>query len=429
MGKEGGEEISKANKEGEEEIMFEYIKGRLCCGGVRIDEIANKVKTPFYLYSKDAIVENFNAYKKAFSKASPLIAYAAKANSNISIFKLLSKLGSGCDVCSSGELFLAKKGGIKPSRIVFNGNGKTEDDIKMAIEEKVFLIIADSIDELFLIDSIAQKRINVGIRINPEIEAKTHPYIATGLSKSKFGIRQTELKKAIKLIKKMKFVNLICLSSHIGSLITELPPLVENAKKLLLLASEITGIKYIDIGGGLGISYNEEKIPGIFELGREIVPLFENSPYRLIIEPGRSILGNAGCLVTRVLYLKETKTKRFIVVDCGMNDLIRPSLYNGFHRILQEEAGSKPSIVADIVGGLCEEGDFLGRDRKIGFVSSSSLLCIMDTGAYGFSMSSNYNGRLRCAEVMVIDKKPYIIRERETFSSLIENQTIPEVLQ
>lgn len=409
--------------------MFEYIGGRLCCDGVRIDEIAKEIQTPFYLYSKNAIIENFTSYKNAFSKLSPLIAYAAKVNSNISILKLLSKMGSGCDVCSSGELFLAKKGGIPPSKIVFNGNGKTEADIKMAIKEGVFLIIADSIDELSLIDSLAEKKINVGIRINPEIEAKTHPYIATGLSKSKFGIMASCLKNAIGIIKNMKHINLICLSSHIGSLITELSPFVENAKRLISLASEIPGIEYIDIGGGLGISYNGEKVPSIFDFAKEIVPLFKNSHFKLIIEPGRSIVGNAACLVTKVLYLKETKVKKFIVVDCGMNDLIRPALYNSFHRILPEELKDGPSIVADIVGPLCEDGDFLGRERKIVQVCPSSLLCIMDVGAYGFSMSSNYNGRLRCPEVMVIDKKPYIIRKGETFSSLIENQEIPKPLR
>ncbi len=409
--------------------MFEYIKGRLCCDGININEIAEKVGTPFYLYSKATIEANFLSYKKAFSKVSPLICFAAKTNSNIAIFKFLAKLGSGCDVCSSGELFLAIEAGIPPEKIVFNGNGKTEDDIKMAIKEKIFLIIADSIDELFLIDTISEKKINVGIRINPEIEAKTHSYIATGLAKSKFGIKLSSLKDVIGIIKKMKNINLICLGGHIGSQITELTPFIENAKKLVSLSREIGGMGYIDIGGGLGISYNNENFPSISDFAKEITPIIKNSPFKLILEPGRSIVGNSGCLVARVLYLKETKGKRFIVVDAGMNDLIRPTLYNSFHRILPQKLKDEHEIVADIVGPLCEEGDFLAREMKIAQVSQSDLLCIMDAGAYGFSMSSNYNGRLRCPEVMVIDKKPYIIRERETFSSLIKNQTIPEPLK
>jgi len=428
MGKKGREKIGKNNKKGKEKVMgFEYIEKRLCCDGVRIETIAKEIQTPFYLYSKEKIVENFTSYKNGFPNA--LIAYAAKANSNISILRLLAKLGAGCDVCSSGELFLARKAGIFKEKIVFNGNGKTEKELKMAIKEGVFLIIADSIEELFLIDSIAKKGINVGIRINPEIEVSTHPYIATGLSKSKFGIRISSLKELIKIIRGMKNINLICLSSHIGSQITGLSPFIENAKKLISLAEEIGGINYIDIGGGLGISYNNEKAPSISSFAKEIAPLFENSPFKLIIEPGRSIIGNAGCLVTRVLYLKETRGKKFIIVDAGMNNLIRPSLYNSFHKILPEELRDGNEIVADIVGPLCEDGDFLARERKIALVSSFSLLCIMDTGAYGFSMSSNYNGRLRCPEVIVMDKKPYIIRKGEAFDSLVKNQIIPKPLK
>ncbi|MEW6006545.1 MAG: diaminopimelate decarboxylase [bacterium] len=422
MGKKGGEKAIKAHKKGKKEIMgFEYIKGRLCCDGIRIDEIAKKVETPFYLYSKEAIENNFREYKEAFSRLSPIICYAAKANSNISILKLLAELGAGCDVASAGELFLARKAGISSSKIVFNGNGKTEDDIKMAIKEKVFLIIADSIDELFLIDNITKEKINVGIRINPGIEPKTHPYVATGLEKSKFGVRISGLKDAIGIIKKMKNVNLVCLSSHIGSQITELSPFVENAEKLVALAFEIGGIEYINIGGGLGIPYNNENFPGISQFAKEITSIIKGSSFKLILEPGRSIVGNSGCLVTRVLYLKETKTKKFIIVDAGMNDLMRPALYNSFHRILQSELREQGEIIADIVGPLCEDGDFLARERKMSAVSSSDLLCIMDAGAYSFSMSSNYNGRPRCPEVMVIDKKPCVIRKRETFKDLIRN--------
>ncbi|MEW6104082.1 MAG: diaminopimelate decarboxylase [bacterium] len=405
---------------------FEYIKGHLCCDGIRIDGVAEKIGTPFYLYSKEAIVGNFTSYKEAFSEVSPLICYAAKANANIAIFKLLAKLGSGCDVCSQGELFLAKRGGIPSKKIVFNGNGKTEADIKMAIKEKVFLIIADSIDELFLIDSIAKEKINVGIRINPGIEPKTHPYVATGLEKSKFGITMASLNNAISIIRKMENINFICLSFHIGSQITELSPFVESAKKLVSFAKEIGEIKYIDIGGGLGIPYNNENFPGISSFAKEIVPIVKD--FKLIIEPGRSIVGNSACLVTRVLYLKETKAKRFIIVDAAMNDLIRPALYNSFHRILPGELREQEEIVADIVGPICEDGDFLARERKINQASLSDILCIMDAGTYSFSMSSNYNGRARCPEVMVIDKKPCVIRKRETFKDLIRNQLIPDGL-
>ncbi|MBU1261774.1 diaminopimelate decarboxylase [bacterium] len=410
---------------------FEYINGRLCCDGIRIEDIAKETKTPFYLYSKNEIEGKFLLYKEAFEKLSPLICYAAKANSNMAIFKLLANLGAGCDVASAGELFLALSAGFDQTKIVFNGNGKRENEIERAVLSSIF-IIADSPDEFFLIDQKGRenkKKARVLLRVNPDISASTHPYIATGLARSKFGMKPSVVKELWSIGKGLANVELIGLSSHIGSQITEIEPFCENARKLVALALELKGVEYLDLGGGLGISYSGEKAPTPKDLAEALLPIFSGVGIKLIIEPGRSIVGSAGCLVTKVLYLKESH-KTFIIVDCGMNDLIRPTLYKSFHRILpvsQNEEEEK--ITADIVGPLCEEGDFLGRERSIYRPKAGELLAIMDTGAYGFSMSSNYNARLRSSEVMVIDEKFYCIREAETEEDLVCHQRIPDVLK
>ncbi|HAW49394.1 TPA: diaminopimelate decarboxylase [bacterium] len=404
---------------------FEYIDDSLYCDSISIDAIVNKYGTPLYLYSKEIIEKNFLAYKNAFPTTS-LICYAGKANSNIAILKLLASLGSGCDVASGGELFLALSGGIPREKIVFNGCGKTEEEIKQAIDKEIFLIIADSLDELFLINQLAKKKQRVGIRVNPEISPKTHPYIATGLANSKFGVKLSSFMNIIGLVRRMKNIEFVCISSHIGSQIMEYEPLLENAKKLVGLAKKIGGIEYINIGGGIGIPYNNENAPNIQEFVEKVVSITE--PFKLILEPGRSIVGPAGCLIVKALYLKET-TKRVVVVDGGMNLLIRPCLYNGFHKIQPAVLEDGEDIEIDVVGPLCEEGDFLGRKRKIKRIRGGSFICVMDAGAYSFSMSSNYNGRPRCSEVMVIDGKSYIIRKAETYGCLIRNQVIPKPLR
>lgn len=430
MGKEGKKGCGKAHQEAEENIMgFEYINKNLSCDGVKIDQIAEKIKTPFYLYSKNEIEKNFLLYKTSFEKLSPLICYAAKVNSSISIFKLLASLGAGCDVASCGELFLALSAGIPQDKIVFNGNGKRADEIERAVLSDI-LIICDSQDELFLIDQKArekQKKIRVIFRVNPDISASTHPYIATGLAQSKFGMKPSVVKDLWAIGKGLANVELVGLSSHIGSQITEIEPFYENARKLVALASELKGVEYLDLGGGLGISYTQEKTPTPKDLADGLLPILSEKGIKLILEPGRSIVGSAGCLITKVSYLKESH-KTFIVVDCGMNDLIRPALYKSFHRILPVSQNGEEEILADVVGPLCEDGDFLGRQRKISRPKAGDLLSIMDAGAYGFSMSSNYNARTRPAEVMVIDGNFHIIREAETEEDLICHQRIPECL-
>ena len=408
---------------------FEYINGRLSCDGIRIEDIAKEVKTPFYLYSKNEIERKFLLYKASFEKLSPLICYAAKVNSNMAIFKLLANLGAGCDVASAGELFLALSAGMDQDKIVFNGNGKREDEIERAVLSSLF-IIADSPDELFLIDQKArekQKKAKVLFRVNPDISASTHPYIATGLAQSKFGMKPSVVKELWTMGKNLKNVELVGLSSHIGSQITEIEPFCENARKLVALALELKRVEYLDLGGGLGISYSKEIAPSPKDLADSLLPILSGKGIKLIIEPGRSIVGSAGCLVTKVLYLKESH-KTFIVVDCGMNDLIRPALYKSFHRILPVSQNGEEEITADVVGPLCEDGDFLGRERKIERPKAGDLLTIMDAGAYGFSMSSNYNARLRSSEIMVIDKNFHIIREAETEEDLVCHQRIPDVL-
>ncbi|MDI6752687.1 MAG: diaminopimelate decarboxylase [bacterium] len=431
MGKERKKGGGKAYQKAEEKIMgFEYINCRLSCDGIRIEEIAERIKTPFYLYSKNEIERKFLLYKEAFEKLSPLICYAAKVNSNIAIFRLLASLGAGCDVASGGELFLALSAGIDQDKIVFNGNGKRGDEIERAVLSDI-LIICDSPDELFLVDQKStqkQKKTRVLFRVNPDISASTHPYIATGLAESKFGMKPSVIKELWAIGRNLKNVELVGLSSHIGSQITEIEPFCENARKLASLASELKGAEYLDIGGGLGISYSKEKAPSPKDLADSLLPILFDKGFKLILEPGRSIVGSAGCLITKVSYLKESH-KTFIVVDCGMNDLIRPALYKSFHEILPVSQNKEEEIIADVVGPLCEDGDFLGRERKICRPKAGDLLSIMNAGAYGFSMSSNYNARLRPAEVMVIDKDFHIIREQETEEDLICHQRIPDILR
>ncbi|MEK9149362.1 MAG: diaminopimelate decarboxylase, partial [Candidatus Desantisbacteria bacterium] len=358
---------------------FEYINGRLCCDGIKIEEIAERVKTPFYLYSKNEIERKFLLYKESFEKLSPLICYAAKVNSNIAIFKLLASLGAGCDVASGGELFLALSAGISQDKIVFNGNGKRGDEIERAVLSDI-LIIVDSQDELFLIDQKSaekQKKTRVLFRVNPDISASTHPYIATGLAQSKFGMKPSVIKELWAIGRNLKNVELVGLSSHIGSQITEIEPFCENARKLVSLALELKGAEYLDLGGGLGISYSGEKAPTPKDLADALLPILSDKGFKLIIEPGRSIVGSAGSLVTKVSYLKESH-KTFIVVDCGMNDLIRPALYKSFHEILPVSQNGEGEIIADVVGPLCEDGDFLGRERKIERPKAGDLLSIMN---------------------------------------------------
>ncbi|MDI6782315.1 MAG: diaminopimelate decarboxylase [bacterium] len=414
---------------------FEYVADELCCDSVSISEIAAKVKTPFYLYSYDTLKKNYQSYVDAFQTVDLLVCYACKANSNLSILRTLGNMGSGMDVLSYGELFKALKAGISPAKIVFNGNGKTRTEMEYALQSGVFAFNVDSQNELFLLNEVAGATntvARIALRVNPDINPLTHPYVATGLAKSKFGIPIHEAKDVYQTAASLENINVVGIHSHIGSQLSKVEIYLETLKKIMALVDELHNIRihleFINLGGGIGIPYQDgEYMPHPKDLSKIISPLIGD--YRLILEPGRSIVGPAGVLVTDVLYIKYTHKKNFIVVDAGMNDLIRPSIYGAYHQAVLTTKHIYPEeMLYDIVGPICEEGDFIARDRSMPRVKQGDLLVIKDAGAYGFSMSSNYNSRTRLPEVMVVNGKDYIIRERETYEDMICRESIPESL-
>jgi len=379
------------------------------------------------------LIRHIRAYEEAFCEVPHIICYAVKANSNLAILSLCAELGIGADIVSGGELFRALKAGIKPFRIVFAGVGKTEQEIEYALKNNILMFNVESEAELYKINEVAKKlkkHACVALRVNPDIDPKTHKYIATGLRTSKFGIPIEKAVEYYKLAKSLKNIKIIGIHKHIGSQITETSAYVEALSKILSLYDKLAkydvDIEYIDIGGGLGITYKDEEPPLPKDLANALIPLIKSKKGKIIVEPGRSIVGNAGILVTKVLYTKETGPKNFIIVDAGMNDLIRPSLYGSYHEILPVTPDKRQKIVADIVGPICESGDFLAKDREIEKITPGEYLAVMSAGAYGFSMSSNYNSRPRAAEVLVKGENYGLIRKRETFKDLIKNEIIPE---
>lgn len=402
---------------------------------VPIEEIAQAVGTPCYIYSYGALVENFSALSDAFSSIAPLICYSVKANSNLSVLKTFAKLGAGFDIVSGGELVRVLQAGGDPSKVVFSGVGKTEEEMKAAIQSGILSFNVESIEELYLLNAVANglgKKARIAVRVNPDIDPKTHPYISTGLKKSKFGI---EVGRAVEVYKKaadMEGIEIVGLDAHIGSQIFDLSPFVASVKKLVKLADLIRkegiSIQYIDIGGGLGIRYKKEDRPPHPREYADIIMKEIDSSYGLILEPGRSLVGNAGALLTKVLYVKEGTFKNFVIVDAAMNDLIRPAFYDSYHEILKVDNTVGDDETVDIVGPICESGDFFAKDRRLPRVKRDDLLVILSAGAYGFVMSSNYNTRPRVPEVMVKGEEFFIVRQRETYEDLIRGEAIPDCL-
>jgi diaminopimelate decarboxylase len=415
---------------------FLYKKNRLYCGSVDIESIAKAVGTPFYLYSADTIMRHLNAYLKAFSSVPHLVAYASKANSNIAILRLLAKGGGGADIVSDGELQRALHAGVDPKKIVFAGVGKTREEMKNALRAGILLFNVESEQELIALDEVAKSlkmKARIGLRVNPDVNPKTHPYISTGLKKSKFGINKGEALAHYKLATRLVNIEVVGIHSHIGSQLTDVKPFVAALKKISELIASLRAegipIQYWDIGGGLGITYDTEAPPLPKDLAASLLPILKASGCTIILEPGRSIIGNAGILITRVLYTKKTEAKNFVVVDAGMNDLLRPSLYGAYHRILPVVKKKRKNQIVDVVGPICESGDFLAQDRDMPQAASDDLLAVMSAGAYGFSMSSNYNARPRPPEILVHEKGFSIIRERESVNDLMRGEKIPPFLQ
>lgn len=417
---------------------FQYHQGELYCEDVPLSRIAKEVGTPCYVYSHATLLRHFRAYDSAFQNIPHIVAFAMKANSNLAILRLLAREGSGVDIVSGGELYRARQAGVPTSKIVFAGVGKSREEIRDALKSDILMFNVESSAELHAIDEVAAEmgiRARVALRINPDIDPKTHPYISTGLKKSKFGISADRALEEFKLASSLKHIEVVGVHKHIGSQLTDVTPFVEALRKVLglvetLKAQEI-GIRYVNIGGGLGITYADESPPRPQDLADAISPLVRDLKCVLIMEPGRVIVGNAGVLVTKVLYTKEGEAKRFMIVDAAMNDLIRPSLYGAYHDIrpIREAAVHSEQKTVDVVGPVCESGDFLAKDRSMPEAKPGELLAVMSAGAYGFVMSSNYNSRPRAPEVLVKGGEMHVIRARETYADLVRGETIPDFLR
>src|SRR4030043_687447 len=416
--------------------FFEYKNHQLHCEGIPIQQIAEKVGTPFYLYSYQTLVRHFTVFDEAFKGIPHLICYSAKANSNLALLRLFVNLGGGVDIVLGGELYRALKGGADPKKIVFCGVRKREDEIEYALDTGILMFNVESPQELQTINRVAGrigKKAPIAIRVNPDIDPKTHPYISPGLKKNKFGIDILRAPMAYRLASQLPNLKIVGIDCHLGSQIIEAEPFMEGLRKLKSLVEDLRNegmkIQYLDLGGGLGITYEDEEPPHPVEYASNILEEIRGFGCTLILEPGRVIVGNAGILVSRVLYTKENEEKRFVIVDAGMNDLVRPSYYGSYHHILPVNEEKREEIVADVVGPLCESSDFLAKGRRIPRLEAGELIAVMSAGAYGFSMSTNYNSRPRVAEVLVRDDQMFVIRQREEYEDLVRGERIPDFLK
>lgn len=416
---------------------FEYKNGELFCEDLAVSDIAKEVGTPFYLYSKATLTRHFQAFDSGFEGIDHITCFAVKSCSNIAILSLFGSLGGGADIVSGGELFRALRAGIDPGKIIYSGVGKTEEELRYGLQSNILLFNVESEQELQRLNEVAADmgvKAPVSFRVNPDVDPKTHAYISTGLAKNKFGIPIHEAFELYLQAEAMEHVEVKGVSCHIGSQLTLISPFVETLRKLKefvgrLAENEIT-IQYIDLGGGVGITYDDEEPPHPKEYAQAIKEELDGLEATLILEPGRVIVGNAGILVTEVQYTKTNrggeKEKHFVVVDAGMNDLTRPSLYGAYHRIQSVREDSDLVEVADVVGPICETGDFLGKEIRVPHLKQGDLLAVLSAGAYGFTMASNYNSRPRVAEVMVSGDQFGVIRKRESMESLIQGESIPE---
>ncbi len=411
---------------------FRYKNNQLYCEDVNIQGLAQRYGTPLYIYSRHTLLDHYEKLKNAFSGVDALICYSVKANSNLAILKALVEKGAGLDIVSGGELFRAIKAGCPAERIVYASVGKTDKEIEEALNIGILFFNVESAPELENINRIAKKlnkRARVAIRLNPDVEAKTHKFITTGKLTNKFGIDFDNARRILKSRGEFSNLEISGIHIHIGSQITVSQPFVSAIKKVINfiggLKKEGVILQYLNIGGGLGIVYDDERPQTAIRYARKVLPLLKKTGLKIILEPGRFIVGNAGILVSQVLYVKSTPRKKFIIVDAGMNDLIRPALYGAYHQILpiKKAEGKRQKIEkVDVVGPICESGDFFAKERKMQQVKEGDYLAVMSAGAYGFSMSSNYNSRCRPAEVMVSGSKAFVIRERDSRQDLIRSE-------
>jgi diaminopimelate decarboxylase len=414
---------------------FQFQNNELFCEDIPIRSLVEEWGTPLYIYSYSTLSRHFRTFDSAFQGYPHLVCFSIKANSNLAIIRIFINEGGGADVVSGGELFRVLRAGISPDKVVYSGVGKTEDEISFALEASILMFNIESIQELKVINQKAKDlntRAPISFRVNPDIDPKTHPYISTGLRMNKFGIDIRRSLEEYRFAQSLENIEIIGVDCHIGSQITEIRPFIEALHKVKELVKELKQegifIRYLDLGGGLGITYDKETPPHPNEYAQAILKEIQDQELTLILEPGRVIVGNGGILVTKVLYTKSTTEKNFIIVDAGMNDLIRPSLYNVYQEIIPIIKSTGEKYKADIVGPICESGDFFARDRVIPEPQKGDLLAIMGAGAYGFAMSSNYNSRPRPAEILVAGKNSYLIRQRECYDDLIQEENIPPFL-
>ena len=420
---------------------FEYRNGEMFAEGVSLKRIAREVGTPAYVYSLATLKRHFKVFDEAFTKVRHIVCFSVKANSNLALLRSFAKQGSGFDIVSGGELFRVLKVGADPKKIVFSGVGKKKEEIEYALNTGILMFNVESEQELLALNDIALgigKRAPISLRVNPDVDPQTHPYISTGMKKAKFGV---DIKKSLETYRtaiSLKNVEVVGVDCHIGSQLTSITPFVDALAKVReyldrVLAGEMkregAQIRYLDLGGGLGIHYHDETPPLPDEYATAIIQGLEGLDVTLILEPGRVIVGNAGILLTEVQYIKETDTKKFVIVDSGMNDLIRPALYGSYQAIQPVVDNQAQKIVVDVVGPICESGDFFAKDREIPRPQRGDLLAVMSAGAYGFTMASNYNSHPKSPEVLVDGEKYYVVRERESFEDLIRGETIPSPLQ
>ncbi len=404
---------------------FAYRDGIWHCEDVPVPRIAEEAGTPFYVYSKNALLENYKAMDAAFGDMPHTICYALKANSNLSVNRVLSGAGCGAEVVSGGELFRALKAGYSPDKIVFDGNAKTVAEMRQALEAGICAINVDSENELRVLEQTAKQmglRARIGLRVNPDVNPETHPKIATGLKTTKFGVDLTKAIACYEHASKSSHLQVVGIQTHIGSQILKVDPFAEAFGKLVDIALSLRekgiGIEFIDIGGGLGIQYNEEAPPTYEAYMAALRPHWERCPVRIITEPGRRMVGNVGNLVTRVLYVKESPVKRFVVVDGAMNDLWRPSMYDAYHGVVAVRE-TRERFTADVVGGICESGDYFARDRDMGVVQPGEFIAIQSGGAYSSSMSSEYNSRPLVPEVLVDGDQFSVVRRRPSYEEML----------
>ncbi len=424
---------------------FHYQQDQLYAEQVSLGEIAQRFGTPCYVYSRAALTDGYRQFAEAFKSREHLVCYAVKANSNLAILNLFARLGAGFDIVSGGELQRVLAAGGAANKVVFSGVGKSEAEMRQALEAGILCFNVESAPELERLNAVAGsmgKVAPISLRVNPNVDAKTHPYISTGLKKNKFGVAYTEALALYRKAADMPHLRVTGMDCHIGSQLTEASPFIAAAEKVLALVDQVAAagivLEHLDLGGGLGICYDDETPPSIAEYAQALLGALQGRSEKIIVEPGRVLVGNAGVLLTRIEYLKHGEEKNFAIVDAAMNDLMRPALYDAYHAILPVVRRPSPqlspasgrggeregqSLVYEVVGPVCETGDFLGHARQLG-VSAGGVLAVMSAGAYGMSMSSNYNTRPRAAEVMVDGAVAHLVRERETVRQLYAAEKI-----